>query len=78
MAGESQYWSLQNPALSADYASQMGMPGVATNFVMSGTLNQGAAVVTNEAAGLGANAGGGIQVVTSPGGVGGLSFSSLP
>lgn len=42
---------------------------------MQGTLNPGASAVTNEAAPLGANPGGGIQVVTSPGGVGSLTFT---
>jgi filamentous hemagglutinin len=73
MAGESQYWSLQSP-LSPGYASQMGAPGVTPNFIMGGTLNPGASVITNEAAGLGVNAGGGIQVVVTPNGVQGLWF----
>jgi RHS repeat-associated protein len=73
MAGESQYWSLSNP-LSPGYASQMGMPTVAPNFVMGGTLARGASVVTNSAAALGPNVGGAVQAVTSPGGVTGLWF----
>jgi hypothetical protein len=73
MAGESQYWSLQNP-LSPGYANGMGMPNVQPNFIMTGTLNQGAEVITNEAAGLGTNAGNQIQIVTQPGGVGNLGF----
>jgi filamentous hemagglutinin len=68
MAGESQYWSLQNP-LTPGYAGQMGMPGVAPDFMMGGSLNPGASVITNTARGLGANAGGGLQVITSPAGV---------
>jgi hypothetical protein len=76
MAGESQYWSLTNP-LSPGYASQMGMPAVAPDFIMGGTLAPGASVLTSEAAALGANAGGAIQVVTSPGGVTGLWFHML-
>lgn len=75
MTAESQYWSLENPLTSPNYASQMGVPGGTPDFVLSGTLNPGASVITNEAPGLGMNAGGGIQVVTSPGGVGGLSFT---
>jgi len=42
------------------------------------TLNPGAAAGTNAAPGLGANAGGAIQVVTQPGGVGNLWFGSYP
>ena len=49
MAGESQYWSLQNPLLNTNYASEMGMPGVTPNFIMGGTLNPGASVIANEA-----------------------------
>ncbi len=73
MAGESQYWSLQNP-LSPGYAGNMGVPNVTPDFIMGGTLNPGASVITNEAMRLGANVGGGVQVVVSPGGVGGLWF----
>lgn len=69
MAAESQYWSLQNP-LGPGYAGQMGMPGVTPDFIMGGSLNPGASVLTNPARALGANVGGGIQVVTSPSGVG--------
>jgi hypothetical protein len=75
MAGESQYWSLENPLTSPEYASQMGVPGGTPNFVLQGTLNPGASVITNEAAALGSNAGGGIPIVTSPGGVGNLIFT---
>jgi hypothetical protein len=74
MTGESQYWSLENPLLNPGYANSMGMPAVTPDFVMTGTLNPGASVITNEAPGLGVNAGQGIQVVTSPGGVGNLGF----
>ena len=75
MAAESQYWSLENPLTNPGYASQMGVPGGTPNFVLQGTLTPGASVITNEAAALGTNAGGGIQVVTSPGGVGNLIFT---
>jgi len=68
MAGESQYYSLQNP-LTPGYANSMGMPNVTPNFIMGGTLNQGASAIANQAGALGANAGQGIQIVTSPGGV---------
>jgi hypothetical protein len=73
MAGESQYWSLQTP-MSPGYASQMGIPGVRVNFIMGGTLNPGASAIANEAAALGANPGAGIQIVTSPNGLGNLWF----
>jgi hypothetical protein len=75
MAGESQYWSLQNPLTNPGYASQMGVPGGTPNFLLQGTLSPGASVITNEAAALGSNVGGGIQIVTSPGGVANLIFT---
>jgi RHS repeat-associated protein len=78
MTGESQYWSLSNPATTPAYAIQMGVPGLTPDFVMGGTLAPGADVVTNPAAALGLNTGQGIQVVTSPGGVTGLWYSSWP
>lgn len=77
MGSESQYWSLENPA-SPGYAQRMGMPSVNPNFVIQGTLQDGASVITNEAPGLGMNAGNGIQVVTSPGGVSSQYFMMLP
>ena len=76
MAGESQYWSLQNP-LAPGYANSMGMPNVTPNFIMGGTLNPGASVIANQALGLGANTGLGIQIVTSPGGVG-INWFHMP
>jgi hypothetical protein len=68
MAAESQYWSLQNP-LTPGYAGQMGAPAVNTNFLMGGSLRPGAPVITNQAMRIGSNRGGGIQAVTTPGGV---------
>jgi len=76
MTGESQYWSLTNP-LTEGYVNGIGMPAVTPDFIMGGTLAPDALAITNEAAALGANAGGAIQVVTSPGGVTGLWFSML-
>ncbi|MGH7280821.1 MAG: RHS repeat-associated core domain-containing protein [Polyangiaceae bacterium] len=73
MTGESQYWSLTNPT-DPGYAQGIGLPGVTPDFIMGGTVDPGANVVTNEAAGLGANSGGEIQVVTENGGVGNLWF----
>ena len=76
MTAESQYWSLQNP-LTPGYAGQIGLPGVTPDFIMGGTLNSGASVITNAARALGSNAGGAIQVVTSEGGVG-IQFFVMP
>jgi hypothetical protein len=77
MGAESQYWSLTNPMTTPGYAAAMGMPNVTTNFITAGTLNPGASAIANEAAGLGANEGGGIQIVTSPNGVG-LNWFHMP
>jgi hypothetical protein len=73
MAGESQYWSLRNP-LSPNYPSSMGMPDVRVNFIMGGTLDPEASAIANEAASLGLNIGGDVQIVTSPNGVTKLWF----
>ena len=74
MTGESQYWTLENPQ-GPGFANGLGTPPeVQPDFVMTGKLNPGATVITNEAPGLGTNTGGGIQVVTAPGGVGNLGF----
>ena len=53
------------------------MPGVKMNFIMGGTLDPGASAIVNEAAALGANTGGDIQIVTSPNGVTRLWFYML-
>jgi hypothetical protein len=47
----------------------MGMPNVTPNFMMGGTLKQGASAIANQAPSLGFNTGNGMQIVTSPGGV---------
>ena len=50
-------------------------PAKPADFVIQGTLQPGTTVITNEAAALGSNAGGGIQVVTTPGSVNITSFT---
>ncbi len=69
-AAEAQFWSLQNPATTANYASQMGMPSTGNGpvFIMGGTINSGS-FITREAPGIGANLGGGLEVVVPPNGV---------
>ena len=76
MTGESQYWSLQNPTTKSNFAGGLGLPlvGSDSRFIMGGTLKSSASAITNKAAGLGVNAGGEIQLVTEPSGVGGLWF----
>lgn len=66
-----QYWSLENP-LSSGYASRYGVPAANianANFIETATLRPGASFVTRPAPGVGSNRGGGIEVVTNPGGV---------
>ena len=71
-----QFWSPGNPAATPGYAAQMGMPGSAAqaDWIMGGTLQNGATAITRGAPGIGVNIGGGMEVVVQPGGVGGLWF----
>ncbi|HEY5959119.1 MAG TPA: hypothetical protein VIV60_21325, partial [Polyangiaceae bacterium] len=71
-----QFWALSNPAATPGYAAQMGMPGgaVQADWIMGGTLENGAAAITRGAPGIGVNIGGRLEVVVQPGGVGGLWF----
>jgi len=72
-----QFWSPRNPLATPGYANSTGLPGgaaPAADWVMGGTLKGGAQAVTRASPGLGANAGGAIEVVTTPGGVGSFWF----
>ena len=70
-----QFWSPRNPLSTSGYANQFGTPGsAAPDWVMAGTLKPGAEVITRAAPGLGTNAGGAIEAVTTPSGVGSLWF----
>ena len=55
-------------AANSNFASRLGVPSVGSDFrfIMGGTLKPGASAITNEAAGLGVNTGGEIQLVTEP------------
>ncbi len=68
---EGQFWALKNPLVTSGYAEQYGLPTAwqGYKFVVGGTIKNSARVVTREAPGLGANAGGAIEVVTPPKGV---------
>jgi len=57
--------------MSPGYAAKYGIPAenMAFDFVETATLKSGASFITREAPGLGANAGGAIEVVVNPGGV---------
>jgi len=67
---EGQFWSLENP-LGSGYAAKYGIPAenMAFDFIETATLKPGASFITREAPGLGANAGGAIEIVVNPGGV---------
>jgi len=64
----SQFLSLESP-LNPDYASRYGIPSQNANFefILTGQLKTGAAVITRPAPGIPPNLGGGIEAVTTPG-----------
>lgn len=70
-AAEAQFWSLENP-LSKEYAQRYGIPAENVknaNFIQTATLKSGTSFVTRPAPGVGANTGGGIEVVVPESGV---------
>jgi hypothetical protein len=72
-----QFWSLSNPAATPGFAGRLGLPGGAApqvDWIMGGTLRSGASAITRGAPGIGVNIGGAMEIVTEPGGVGGLWF----
>lgn len=76
-ASEAQFWALESP-LSPGYASRYGIPAenvANANFIETATLTPGTSFVTRPAPGVGANLGGGIEVVVPPNGVTMKSFS---
>ncbi|MFM0381164.1 hypothetical protein PQQ72_29565 [Paraburkholderia strydomiana] len=77
-AAEAQFWSLENPS-SPGYAARYGIPAENvsnTNFVETATLKPGTVFVTRPAPAVGANPGGGIEIVVPSGGVQMKSFST--
>lgn len=79
-AAEAQFWSLQHP-LSAGYASRYGLPAenaLKANFIEAATLRSGTSFITRPAPGMGANVGGGIEVVVPSGGVQMKWFTGMP
>jgi RHS repeat-associated protein len=74
---EAQFWSLEHPS-TVGFASRYGVPpenAANADFIESATLVPGAPFVTRVAPPVGPNAGGGIEVVVSPGGVRLCAFS---
>jgi hypothetical protein len=64
----SQFLSLENP-LNPGYVGRYGIPpqNANFNFILSGTVEPGAPVITRIAPGIPPNPGGGIEAVTNPG-----------
>jgi RHS repeat-associated protein len=64
---EAQFWSLENPLTTPNYAQNYGLPGSKPpNFVQSGFLKPGQGFITKPADAIGQNSGGAIEVVTNP------------
>jgi RHS repeat-associated protein len=68
VTGGSQFLSLENP-LSPGFAARYGIPpqNANFNFVLTGTVQDGAPVITRPAPSIPPNPGGGIEAVTTPG-----------
>ncbi|WP_205205222.1 hypothetical protein, partial [Azonexus hydrophilus] len=78
-AAEAQFWSLENPS-SPSYAARYGIPAENisnANFIETATLKPGTGFVTRPAPAVGANPGGGIEVVVPSGGVQMIFFSTI-
>ena len=72
---EGQFWAPENPLTTPGYASGYGTPASgAPDWIMGGQVDPGEPFVTRPAPGLGNNPGGGLEVVTNPGGVKNLWF----
>lgn len=76
---EAQFWSLQNPLTTPNYAGLYGIPpeNVANaNFIETAVLKPETPFITRSAPPVGTNPGGGVEVVVPSGGVQMRSFSS--
>ncbi|MEO7065620.1 MAG: putative Ig domain-containing protein [Rhodanobacter sp.] len=70
-AAEGQFWSLEIPT-NPGFAERYGIPPANVenaNFIETAILRQDAPYITRPAPGVGANPGGGIEVITEPNGV---------
>jgi hypothetical protein len=75
---EAQFWSLENPLTTPNYAEKYGIPQKNidnANFIERGTVTPGVPFVTRPAPGVGKNGGGEIEIVVPPSGVQLNSFS---
>jgi hypothetical protein len=78
---EAQFWAIENPLTTPDYAKKYGIPEENIknyDFVETAVLRDGSAFVTRPAPGFGNSPGGGPEVVVERGGVEIRSFISLP
>jgi len=64
-ASEGQFWAPESP-FNPGYAGRYGVDFSKVDFVIGGSVKEGAPFVTRAAPGLGANQGGAIEVVTNP------------
>jgi len=71
---DAQFWSIHNPMTAEGYVHKMGIPAKMgkPDWIMGGTVR--GHVITRPAPGIGANLGGEIEAVVSPGGVQNLWF----
>lgn len=65
---EAQFWSLENPLTNPNYMKEYGLPNKGIEFIESAHLSEGTQFVTGEAASLGSNPGGTIEVIVERGG----------
>lgn len=66
---EGQFWALENPLTSPEFAARYGVPPkniTNADFVEYGVLKPGAHFVTRAAPSVGSNPGGGIEIVVRP------------
>ena len=73
---DAQFWATENPLLPG-YADKYGVDFTQLDYIIKGRLKPNSEFVTRTAPGLGNNAGGGIEVVTTPFGVKIESFNML-
>jgi regulator of sirC expression with transglutaminase-like and TPR domain len=77
---DAQYWSIDNPSTTPNYAIKLGMPGSPTvrpDWIMGGVVKPGSPVITRPAPGIGLNSGGNMEAVVPPGGVR-IEFFCMP
>jgi len=69
-----QYWALQNPLRTPNYAKKFGLPNNKVDFIMGGKVPSWSPVVTRKSVPVGKNPGGEIEAVVPEGGMTKLWF----